>query len=65
MSLVKYGSVGSFGVNYVAGSLYDLVHRIGYSLQSPKEQCRNADPEKQAALKRNSRNWLRVQMIIL
>jgi len=36
-----------FGINYAAGSLYSLVHRIGFSLQRPKKQCRNANPEEQ------------------
>jgi len=52
MPLLKMWISKQFGVNYSAGSLYDLVHRIGYSLQRPKKQCKNADPEKQEAFKK-------------
>jgi len=52
MSVLKIWIKREFGVNYAAGSLYDLVHRIGYSLQRPKKQCKNADPEKQEAFKK-------------
>lgn len=51
MPLLKIWINKNLGINYASGSLYDLVHRIGFSLQRPKKQCRNADPEKQEAFK--------------
>lgn len=51
MPLLKKWISKEFGINYAAGSLYGLVHRIGFSLQRPKKQCRNANPEEQASFK--------------
>ena len=52
MPVLKKWICREFGVNYAANSLYDLVHRIGFSQQRPKKQSRNADPEKQEAFKK-------------
>lgn len=52
MRILKIWINKKFGINYAVSSLYDLVHRIGFSLQRPKKQCKNADPEKQEAFKK-------------
>lgn len=51
MPVLKIWLSRKFGVNYALCSLYDLIHRIGYSMQRPKKQCRNADPMKQEVFK--------------
>jgi transposase len=52
MPVLKIWISREFGINYSASSLYDLVHRIGFSMQRPKKKCKNADPEKQEAFKK-------------
>lgn len=51
MPVLKIWISREFGINYAACSLYDLVHRIGYSMQRPKKQCKNADSVKQESFK--------------
>lgn len=47
MRILKKWIDKTFGVIYAVSSLYDLVHRLGLSMQRPKKQCRNADSQKQ------------------
>lgn len=39
-------------INYKAGSLYDIVHNIGFTLQRPKKQDRKANPKLQEQFKK-------------
>lgn len=64
MPLLKIWINRKFGINYAAGSLYDLVHRIGYSLQRPKKQCRNADPEKKQLIVQTNSKGSRKRKVI-
>ncbi len=43
MSVLKIWINRKFGVNYAAGSLYDLVHRIGYSVVVNKKSAIKAE----------------------
>ena len=52
MPVLKQWIRKRFGVNYAQVSLYGLVQKIGYSMRRPKKQCRNADPVKQGAFKK-------------
>jgi transposase len=52
MPLLKIWIAREFNVKYSVYSLYDLVHRIGFSMQRPKKNSRNADPEKKEAFRR-------------
>lgn len=38
-------------VNYQTASLYDVVHNLGFTLQRPKKQSRNANPKQQEQFK--------------
>lgn len=40
--LLKLWISKQWGINYKASSLYDLVHKLGFTLQRPKKQSRNA-----------------------
>ena len=40
MSLLKKWINREFHVNYAVASLYDLVHRLGFSMQRPKKQSK-------------------------
>lgn len=51
MPLLKKWINREFHINYAVASLYDMVHRLGFSMQRPKKQCKNADPEKQTTFK--------------
>jgi len=51
MPLLKKWINREFGINYSVSGLYDLVHRIGFSIQRPKKQSKNADPVKQREFK--------------
>ena len=56
MPVLKIWINREFGVKYAASGLYDLIHRIGYSMQRSKKQCRNADSEKQEPFKKELKN---------
>ena len=47
MPLLKQWISKQWGINYKAGSLYDVVHNLGFTLQRPKKQSRNAKKELQ------------------
>lgn len=52
MSVLKIWINKRFGAKYALSSLYDLVHRLGFSMQRPKKQCKNADTKKQEEFKK-------------
>lgn len=47
MPLLKQWIIKQQGINYKAGSLYNVVHNLGFTLQRPKKQNRNAKKELQ------------------
>lgn len=52
MSVLKIWIREKFRVGYAVSSLYDLVHRIGFTIQRPKKQSKNADPQKQVEFRK-------------
>lgn len=52
MPILKKWISKRFGINYAEGSLYGFMQRLGFSMQRPKKQCKNADPQKQEAFKK-------------
>lgn len=52
MPVLKQWISKKFGVNYSEGSMYKFVRRLGFTMQRPKKQCKNADPVKQEAFKK-------------
>lgn len=51
MPLLKKWISKQWGINYHPGSLYDIVHGLGFSLQRPKKQSRNGKKELQQQFK--------------
>lgn len=49
--LLKRWISREFGVSYSMSGLTELVHKLGFSLQRPKKQCKAADPKKQEQFK--------------
>ena len=45
MPLLKLWINKQWGINYKVSSLYDVVHNLGFTLQRPKKQSRNAKKE--------------------
>ena len=52
MPLLKRWISKQWGINYKASSLYNLLHKLGFTLQRPKKQRRNANKEKQDQFKK-------------
>ncbi len=51
MPLLKLWINKQWGINYKVSSLYDVVHNLGFTLQRPKKQSRNAKEELRAQFK--------------
>lgn len=51
MSLLKKWISKQWSINYHPGSLYDIVHGLGFSLQRPKKQSKNAKKQLQEQFK--------------
>jgi len=45
MPLLKLWINKQWGINYKVSSLHDVVHNLGFTLQRPKKQSRNAKKE--------------------
>ena len=58
MPLLKRWINKQWGINYKTSSLYDLVHKLGFTLQRPKKQSRNAKKEKQEQFKEELQDLL-------
>lgn len=51
MPLLKRWISKQWGINYHPGSLYDIVHGLGFTLQRPKKQSKNAKKQLQEQYK--------------
>jgi transposase len=58
MPLLKKWISKQWGINYKASSLYDLVHKLGFTLQRPKKQSRNAKKDLQEQYKEELQDLL-------
>jgi transposase len=58
MPLLKKWISKQWGINYKTSSLYDLVHKLGFTLQRPKKQSRNAKKELQEQYKKELQDIL-------
>ncbi|MGI6697320.1 MAG: winged helix-turn-helix domain-containing protein [Clostridia bacterium] len=58
MPLLKRRISKQWGIYNKASSLYDVVHNLGFSLQRPKKQSRNAKKELQEQFKADIRDLL-------
>ena len=47
MRLLKLWIERQYRVSYAVSSLYDLVHRLGLTIQRPRKKSKNGDPVKQ------------------
>jgi len=56
--LLKLWIGREFGVKYSIAGLNEPVHRLGFSIQRPKKQCKATDPEKQEQFKKELKKIL-------
>jgi len=54
--LLSYHLEKQYGVHLEVRQCQNVLHRLGFTLQRPRREAAEADPEKQEAFKKNSKN---------